>query len=39
MEAGYDFIHAAYGFGEIEAEVPELEAFNKLPELLEELNF
>ena len=39
MEAGYDFIHAAYGFGTIDAKVPELEAFSKLPEFLEELEF
>lgn len=38
MEAGYEFIHAAYGFGTISAVVPELEAFNKLPELLDELD-
>lgn len=37
MEAGYDFIHAAYGFGTINQTVPELQEFRKLPELLEEL--
>lgn len=37
MEAGFDFIHAAYGFGTIEQNVPELEEFCKLPELLEEI--
>ncbi|MBQ9895313.1 MAG: HAD family hydrolase [Ruminococcus sp.] len=37
MEAGYDFIHAAYGFGKIEQTVPELKKFSELPELLESL--
>ncbi len=35
MQAGYDFIHAVYGFGKIDHEVPELTEFRKLPELLE----
>lgn len=39
MEAGLKFIHAAYGFGKINASVPELEAFCRLPELMEQLNF
>lgn len=39
MEAGLDFIHAKYGFGKIDAEVPELQAFCELPELLEKLEF
>lgn len=39
IEAGYDFIHAAYGFGTIAAEVPELKAFKELPDLLEKLDF
>ena len=34
MKAGCGFIHAAYGFGKIREAVPELPAFNKLPELL-----
>ncbi len=34
MKAGYEFIHAAYGFGRIEQSVPELERFRDLPELL-----
>ena len=34
MKAGCGFIHAAYGFGKIREEVPELTAFEKLPELL-----
>lgn len=37
MEAGYDFIHAAYGFGKIMQEVPVLNEFRNLPELLDTL--
>ena len=37
MKAGLEFIHAAYGFGTINAEVPELERFSDLPELAERL--
>lgn len=37
MEAGIDFIHAKYGFGVINAIVPELEAFDQLPSLLEKI--
>lgn len=36
-QAGADFIHAAYGFGTINADVPRLERFSNLPELLEKL--
>lgn len=36
-KAGYDFIHAAYGFGTIKQTVPELLQFSDLPELLEKL--
>ena len=36
-QAGADFIHAAYGFGTINADVPRLESFSDLPELLEKL--
>ncbi len=36
-QAGADFIHAAYGFGTINAAVPRLERFSDLPELLEKL--
>ena len=36
-EAGFDFIHAAYGFGSIKQTVPELKSFSELPELLETL--
>lgn len=38
MKAGYDFIHAAYGFGTIDHTVPELESFSELPQLLEQLD-
>ena len=37
MKAGFDFIHAAYGFGKIDHTVPELAKFSDLPELLETL--
>lgn len=37
MKAGINFIHAAYGFGTINATVPELEKFSALPELLESI--
>lgn len=37
LQAGYDFIHAAYGFGNIIQSVPELHKFSELPELLETL--
>ena len=37
MKAGIDFIHAAYGFGTINATVPELEKFSALPELLDSI--
>ena len=37
MQAGFDFIHAAYGFGKIDHIVPELQKFSDLPELLETL--
>lgn len=35
MQAGVKFIHAAYGFGEIEAPVPEIQTFEELPDVLE----
>ncbi|WP_324341929.1 hypothetical protein [Ruminococcus sp.] len=38
MEAGIDFIHAAYGFGTIDHPVPELERFSDLPELMKKLD-
>ena len=37
MQAGLDFIHAAYGFGSIAQNVPELPEFRQLPELLKTL--
>ena len=37
MQAGLDFIHAAYGFGKIKQPVPELAKFSDLPELMETL--
>ena len=37
MQAGLEFIHAAYGFGTIEQTVPELERFSDLPRLLKTL--
>ncbi|MCQ2583824.1 MAG: HAD family hydrolase [Treponema sp.] len=39
MEAGLKFIHAKYGFGTINAEVPELNSFKELPQLLKEIFF
>ncbi|WP_173385709.1 HAD family hydrolase [Ruminococcus flavefaciens] len=38
MEAGINFIHAAYGFGTIDHPVPELERFSDLPGLMKELD-
>lgn len=38
MQTGLDFIHSAYGFGTINAEVPELEKFSDLPELMKKLD-
>lgn len=37
VQAGTDFIHAAYGFGTIKQNVPELERFSDLPKLLKKL--
>ena len=37
LAAGGKFIHAAYGFGTIREEVPELQDIRELPELLERL--
>lgn len=39
MEAGLKFIHAKYGFGTINAEVPELNSFKELPQLLKKIFF
>ncbi len=38
MKAGFDFIHAAYGFGKIDNTVTELHQFCELPELLKEIS-
>lgn len=38
MKAGVDFIHASYGFGTIAQEVPELENFSDLPEMMKKLD-
>lgn len=38
MEAGLDFIHAAYGFGSVNADVPKISSFSELPELVESLS-
>lgn len=35
--AGIGFIHAAYGFGEIEEDVPRIEHFGELPEVLKKI--
>ncbi len=35
MEAGLEFIHAAYGFGKIAQKTPKLRKFSELPELME----
>ncbi len=37
MKAGYEFIHASYGFGTIDHQVPELQQFKDLPKLLGDL--
>lgn len=36
-EAGVGFIHAAYGFGAVDADVPRIHSFRELPQALEEL--
>ena len=35
--AGVDFIHAAYGFGTIREEVPKIDRFSDLPEVMKEI--
>lgn len=35
--AGVDFIHAAYGFGTIHEEVPKIDRFSDLPEVMKEI--
>ncbi len=37
VQAGAQFIHAAYGFGTVDAAVPELKALSELPKLLKEI--
>lgn len=37
VKAGFDFIHASYGFGKIKENVPKLKTFADLPQLLESL--
>lgn len=37
IEAGFKFIHAAYGFGKINTKVQELKQFSDLPELLKNI--
>ena len=37
MEAGLPFIHAAYGFGTISADVPAIQKFSDLPETVKEI--
>ena len=34
MQAGVEFIHAGYGFGTVDADVPEIGAFAELPEVV-----
>lgn len=38
-KAGVDFIHAAYGFGTVDADVPAIQKLTELPELLKQLEF
>lgn len=35
MQAGVEFIHAGYGFGTVDANVPEITAFEELPKVVE----
>lgn len=35
MQEGVEFIHAAYGFGTVDADVPEIAAFEELPKVVE----
>ena len=37
MEAGFEFIHAAYGFGTVDADVKRLKAFSELPKVLADM--
>lgn len=35
MEAGFEFVYAAYGFGTVSADVPRVEQFSQLPQVLD----
>ena len=37
LAGGAEFIHAAYGFGSIRKQVPRINAFKELPDLLDKL--
>lgn len=37
MEAGFTFIHAAYGFGKINAETPVIRSFSELPDVVKKV--
>ena len=37
MEAGFEFVYAAYGFGTVSADVPRVESFEELPEVLDRM--
>ena len=37
MEAGFEFVHAAYGFGTVSADVPRVESFAQLPQVLDRM--
>ena len=37
MQAGVEFIHAGYGFGTVDANVPEIAAFAELPEVVKSI--
>ena len=37
MEAGFEFVHAAYGFGTVSADVPRVESFAQLPQVLDDI--
>lgn len=38
LAAGAEFIHAAYGFGTVDAPVPKIHAFRELPQLLQSIH-
>lgn len=37
MEAGFEFVYAAYGFGKVDADVKKVTSFSQLPAVLEEM--